>query len=253
MRHGPCIAAQSAGTEIYNMSDPHLAEAVSRARELLRRGAYADAEELLSGLIHDIESRSGDRAPELIAPLYLYARAVGQQSPWDTLPHRERAALERALRLAVEHDGEESRRAVRIQERLAVCLSSSGNAELACPHMMNVVRFTERAHGNGVLLAHTLGWLADMLLDAGRWEEALATYERASGMMSGTGNELAEFTLLFGKGRCLIAMGRYADAVPVLERAYTWFLGRFGDNRRAKELLVWLDRARLGAAEAHET
>ncbi|AUX44913.1 uncharacterized protein SOCE26_063830 [Sorangium cellulosum] len=36
---------------------------------------------------------------------------------------------------------------------------------------------------------------------------------------------------------------------PVIERAYTWFLGRFGDNRRAKELLAYVERARLGAAE----
>ncbi|WP_437764479.1 tetratricopeptide repeat protein [Sorangium sp. So ce281] len=221
--------------------------------KLLRRGAYAEAEELLSGLIHDIESRSGDRAPELINPLYQYARAVSQQYPWTTLPHRERAALERALRLAVEHHGEESRLAARIQSVLALSLSSCGEAALACTHMMNVVRFTERAHGDGVLLAHALGGLADMLLDAGRWEEALATYERASCMMRGRGDELAEFTLLFGKGRCLIAMGRHPDAVPVLERAYTWFLGRFGDNRRAKELLAWLDRARPGAAGALET
>ncbi|WP_437957915.1 tetratricopeptide repeat protein [Sorangium sp. So ce119] len=235
------------------MIDPHLAEAVGRAREFLRRGAYADAEELLSGLIHDIESRSGDRAPELIVPLHLYARAVGQQHPWTTLPHRERAALERALRLTVEHHGEESRRAVQIKEMLALRLSSSGEVELACTHMMDVVRLMELAHVDGVLLAHALGGLADMLLDAGRLEETLATYERASGIMSGRGDELAEFTLLFGKGRCLIEMGRHPDAVKVLERAYTWFLGRFGDNRRAKELLAWLDRARLGAAEAHET
>ncbi|AUX44921.1 uncharacterized protein SOCE26_063910 [Sorangium cellulosum] len=234
------------------MNDPHLAEAVGRARELLRREAYAEAEVLLSGLIGDIESRAGDSAPALITPLYLYAKALSKQHPWTTMPHSERAALERALRLAVEHHGEGSRRAVQIQETLATRLWSAGEAELACSHMMHVVRFTELAHGEGVPLAHALSGLAGMLLDAGRCEEALAAYERAFGIMSGRGEELYEFTLLFGKGRCLIEMGRHADAVPVLDRAYTWFLGRFGDNRRAKELLAYVERARLGAAEGQK-
>ncbi|AUX44906.1 uncharacterized protein SOCE26_063760 [Sorangium cellulosum] len=235
------------------MDDPHLAEAVGRARELLEREAYAEAEALLSGLIRDIESRSGDRAPELITPLSLYARAVTQQHPWTTLPEGARAALERGLRLAIEHHGEQSRRAVRFHETLALNLHAAGEADLAYPHMVHVVRFAERTHGEGVLLAHQLSGLADILLSAGRYEEALATYERTFGILSGRGEELSEFTLLFGKGRCLIEMGHHADAVPVLERAHTWFLGRFGDNRRAKELLAYVDRARLGAAEGQKT
>ena len=233
------------------MDDSHRADPINKAKELLRGEAYGDAETLLSELIRDIESKLGEEAPELITPLYLYAKSISKQHPWNVLPPNERAALERALRIAVALHGEESPRTKNLRETLAVCLDAGGETALAATHMAIVVRLAERVHGDGVLLAHALNGLADMLLRLNRFEEALATYTRAFSMAGDRGHELMDFGILWGQGRCLIGMGRHADAIPFLERALGWCLQTFGErNRVTVEVRDWLERARRGDADS---
>ena len=233
------------------MDDSQRDESISRAREFLRLEAYSEAEALLSHLIQEIESQFGEEATELITPLYLYAKSVSKQHPWNTFVPDARVALERALRLAVGLYGEESARTKRLHEALAVCLHAAGETGLAATHMAVVVRLAEHAHGNGVLLAHALTGMADMLLDLKRFEEALSTYTRAFNMAGDRGDELQDSMILYGQGRCLIGMGRHADAIPILERAHTWFLSRSRSSRMAQELQGLLACARREVADEH--
>lgn len=227
-----------------NMADPARDEAMNKAKELLRREAYAEAEALLLHLIQDMESRLGRDAPELIDPLYLYARSVSKQRVWNILPTRERAALERALELAVRLHGEESPRTKKLRENFAVCLNAAGEAALAAAHMAIVVRIAERVHGEGVLLAFALAGLANILFDLKRFEEAASLYERAFKMAGGRGDEVMDFGLLYGQGRCLVEMNRCVDAISFLERAHCSCVQRFGErNRITEEVKGWLERA----------
>jgi tetratricopeptide (TPR) repeat protein len=220
---------------------------LQESRRLLHESAYREAENLLLERIEEIELQMGQDVPQLIEPLYLYAQSVSKQHPWSTLLFKEEMALERGLGLAVRYCGENSRRTMRIRETLAVRLRSTGRIAVAAEHMAIVVCEAERIHGEGVLLAHAINGLADMFIDLRRFEEAVVAYERSFEMTRGCGDELMDFAILFGQGRCLVELGRYGEAVLSLERACEWFARRFGEsNPRTSELRNWLERARQG-------
>ena len=222
-------------------------DSLRKASELLRNKDYREAEALLSRLIRDIESDRGKEAPQLLNPLYLHAKSIRKQHPWNTFPPEERASLERALRLAVRRYGEDSPHTKEMRVTLADSLRAAGDPAAAIPHMAIALRISERVHGEGALLAHDLAGLAGMLFDDKRFAEALSVFMRAFSMAGDRGNELTDFLLLWGQNRCLVELGRYADAIPSLERALGWCQLKYGDrNRVTLELRELLTRARQG-------
>jgi hypothetical protein len=228
-------------------AEDQVRQAVKRARELIDQRAYREAEDMLFGVIQDVESRCGDLAAELIIPLYRYAEAMSRQRPWNVFPPREREVLERALHIASATYGEESLQATRVRETLAASLSAAGKLEAAVQHMRTVVRVKERMHGEGIIVAHALNGLAEVLLTLEKPAEGAATYERAFRMAADRGDDVMDYTIRVGWGRALVLLERHAEAVPLLERALETSLRCFGERGKGTAWArTWLERARQG-------
>lgn len=224
-----------------------LSAILRKAKSYSRNKQYHEAELLLHDFISDIEGQFGGDAPELIDLLYSYAQAVSRQHPWDCSPLETTSALKRALGIATRLYGEGSPRTIPIHETLAVCLGASGELTSAVEHMTIVVHFKEQAHGQGTLLAHALNGLADMHLRLGHYVEAAGLYERAFDMAGRRGDDIMDQAIWYGRGRALIGMGRFAEALAPLEQAYSWAFHRYGENNRLTiEYRSLLDRARHG-------
>ncbi len=218
---------------------------LATARQLIKGGAAKDAAALLHELILATERVSGVESSELIEPIYLRARSIAKQHPWNELPAEERDLLERALRLAQMHHGEDAPRTVSIRESLASALHASNQTGDAVEPMGLVVRAKERVHGDGVLLAHAINGLAEMHLQLGHFDEAASLFERSAAMATGKGDALMDFLIWFGYGRALVGLNRTEEAIEVLSRAHAWLVGKYGErNRSTLELRELLDSLR---------
>jgi tetratricopeptide (TPR) repeat protein len=227
-----------------NDDDP---KTVAHARELIERGAYGEAEAVLLRVVEDVKLRLGEEACELIVPLYRLAEAMSKQRPWNVFPPKEKEVLERALCIARNSYGDESAQATRIRETLAASLRAADETEDAAQHMRVVVRAKERIHGEGILLAHALNGLAEMLLALEKHADAAAAYERAFAMAGDRGDETMDFIARFGRGRALVSMGHNSEAIPLLERALERCLKRYGErNKVTVWVREWLERAQQG-------
>jgi tetratricopeptide (TPR) repeat protein len=97
---------------------------------------------------------------------------------------------------------------------------------------------TEQSHRVEAGLAR-----AEALVDAGRYEEALAAYGELSAAVAGTGSEELEVRAACGEWRGLIAAGRFKESLDRLERARAITEGAgFADVDRAE--VLW----RMGAS-----
>ena len=220
---------------------------VAKGWELIWSEAHPEAEALFLDLVREVEAQFGEEAPELIQPLYGYARSMNKQPPWDVFHPKEREALERALHLACRAYGEESPQAIRVRDTLVYRLTDSGEYELAIQHLEIAVRVKGPILGEGILLAHHLNWLARLHADLGQHAKALSIYERAFAMAGDRGHDHADYEMNLGRGKALLNLGRHAEAIPLLERAYAWCFNKYGlHNRWTVDLQGWLDRAREG-------
>jgi len=229
------------------MTEASREERIGRVRELLEAGEYASAEALIREVVREIQLTAGSDAPDLIVPLYLYAKSISGQHSWNVFHQEEEDALTRSLEIATHVYGEDSPRSLSIRETLAICLRAADRTPSAIEHMEFVVRVKQRVRVDNVILAHALNGLAEMYVDVERYAEAESLYERSFRMAGNQGDEIMDLVIWLGRARALMGMGLHAEAAPLLERAQGWVQQKYGaTGRRAKELETWLDLARRG-------
>lgn len=217
------------------------------ARSLLENGSADEARTVLrDAAAHHRQAATG----EALRLFLMLAKVERASSAWDELSESERSSLETALSLAQSIHGAGSPQAAQVHELLGAALHASGDAAESVPHMEEVVSAAERWHGRGVLLANALIGLGQALLDSAQAERALAAFERAI-ENARDGELLPLLSAHFGAGRAYLSMGLGGEALTHLERAHEIFVGQFGGTgRRAKELLEFVEQARVATASS---
>jgi tetratricopeptide (TPR) repeat protein len=140
----------------------------------------------------------------------------------------------------------------------AISLANIGHALVRLKHPGKALDYLTRAlalhqeTGHRYMAAVARSTLAEACLDLGRFQDAAEHYQRARDAMQGSAREHRAYAdILYGLGRALAALGRYAEAREAWEAASP-VLNRIGDPRAA-ELRIRLVGQRLPSGGTQAT
>ncbi len=171
------------------------------------------------------EQRLGD-SPNLAASLVTLATALGNTNQWS----EALAAYDRALAIDHAQLRPDDPQLAAVMMGRGNALKHAGRLDEAARTYDDTIAFFERIGSHSVNLPITLYDRAELARQLGHCDAALADDARAlAGMeeVRGKTHPILVYPLL-STGECLIALGRFADAIAPLQRAHA--LAASGEN-----------------------
>lgn len=223
---------------------------LSNGIDLWQSGERADAGRHFRRALDLAEQSYGPDAPQIIEPLFWFSGSVAPPSSTDVSQiSTSITLLQRALRIAEIHFGTDSVKLVRILSVIAINLKVIKKLEEANQYYLRALHISETTWGDSPGVRLLLASLIDVILEMGRPAEALPYAERALHLEEHRKDDLAPVGIGWAcraLGRCLMGVGRNAEAALYLERCLTIFKARHPGKKTIleDEILGWLEELR---------
>jgi tetratricopeptide (TPR) repeat protein len=156
----------------------------------------------------------------------------------------------RAISIAEAHFDNTDARLVRLLSGVAIDLEAIGEYDEARAHLVRALHISEGVQGDGPRTSLLLSHLTDVLLELNRPAEALPYAERALDTEEPRTDELASIGISYAcraLGRCLMGVGRNAEAIVCLERSLAQAKVRHPNKKIIfeDEILGWIEHLRM--------